>query len=155
MVRSAAKTPDAYLDELPDDRREVISAMRKLIRKNLPKGYDETVNWGMLCYEIPLSRYPDTYNGQPLAYVSLAAQKNNYAIYLTTAYTDLGLGETLRDAFANEGKKLDMGKSCIRFKKLDDLPLEAIGKFIAATPPDKLIAIHEAVHPPKKSKKKA
>ena len=154
MVRSAAKTPDAYLDELPDDRREVISAMRKLIRKNLPRGYDETVNWGMLCYEVPLSRYPDTYNGQPLAYVALAAQKNNYAIYLTTAYADLGLGETLRDAFANEGKKLDMGKSCIRFKKLDDLPLEALGKFIAATPPDKLIAIHEALHPPKKSKKK-
>jgi Domain of unknown function (DU1801) len=160
MVRSDAKSPDTYLDELPDDRREVVSALRKLIRKNLPKGYDETVNWGMLSYEIPLDRYPETYNGQPLGYVALAAQKNNYALYLTTAYTDPVQGEALREAFAKAGKKMDMGKSCLRFKKLEDLPLDALGKFIAATPPEKLIAIHEAVHPPKpqsksKSKKKA
>jgi uncharacterized protein YdhG (YjbR/CyaY superfamily) len=152
MVRSEAKTADEYLSELPEERRAVVSELRSLIRRNLPGGYAESVNWGMLSYEVPLERYPDTYNGQPLSYVALAAQKNNYALYLTTAYADPKQGEALRAAFARAGKKLDMGKSCLRFRKVDDLPLDALAKFIAATPPEKLIAIHEAVHPPKKKK---
>ncbi|HEX8411227.1 MAG TPA: DUF1801 domain-containing protein [Thermoanaerobaculia bacterium] len=153
MVRSAAKSVDEYLSELPEDRREVVATVRKLIRKNLPKGYEESVNWGMLSYEIPLSRYPDTYNKQPIGYVALAAQKNNYALYLMSAYTDPAQTQALEDAFASAGKKMDMGKSCLLFKKLDDLPLDAIGQFIAATPPEKLIEHHEAAHPPKKKKK--
>src|SRR5688500_20280053 len=132
MVRSAAKTPDAYLDELPHDRREVISAMRKLIRKNLPKGYDETVNWGMLCYEIPLSRYPDTYNEQPLAYVALAAQKNNYALYLMRQPSNAVLMDRLAAAYEAAGRKFDMGKSWLRFKALDELRLDISGDIVSA-----------------------
>ena len=153
MVQSAAKTPDEYLDELPEDRREVVSTLRKLIRKNLPKGYTEMMAYGMLMYGIPLKDYPHTYNGQPLGYIALAAQKNAYSLYVFT-YMDHEQDAALRDGFAAAGKKLDMGKSCIRFKKLDDLPLDVIGNVVASTPPEKLIGIHEAVHPPKPAKKK-
>lgn len=147
MVKSAAKTVDEFLAELPEARRAVIEQVRKLIRKNLPKGYEETMNWGMINYEIPLKRYPDTYNKQPLGSVALAAQKNYYAIYLFGAYGDPKQRKELEDAFAKSGKKMDMGKSCLRFKSPDDLPLDAIGKLIADMPPEKLIALYEASRP--------
>lgn len=143
-AKSAAKTVAEYLNELPEERRTVITAMRKLIRKHLPKGYDEAVNWGMLCYQIPLARYPDTYNGQPLGYVALASQKNYCALYLIGAYMDPAQAAMLKDAFAREGKKLDMGKSCLRFRKVEDLALDAIAKAIASMPPDAYIARYEA-----------
>ena len=142
-MKSAATSVDGYLAELPEDRREVVSAVRDLIRRNLPKGYQETYAWGMLTYSIPLERYPNTYNKQPLGYVALAAQKNYYALYLFT-YMDPKQQEKLAAAFEKAGKKMDMGKSCLRFKKLDDLPLDAIGKVIASTPPEKFIATYEA-----------
>jgi hypothetical protein len=150
MVRSTANSVDEYLAQLPDDRREVLTEMRALIRKHLPKGYEEVVNWGMLSYEIPLERYPDTYNGQPLGYVALASQKNYCALYLMTPYMESAHQEALKEAFAKAGKKMDMGKSCLRFKTPNDLPLPAIGKVIASTPPEKFIAMHEAVHRSKK-----
>ena len=150
MVRSAATSVEEYLSGLPEDRRTVIAEMRKLIRKHLPKGYDEAVSFGMLCWCIPLSRYPDTYNGQPLGYVSLASQKSYYALYLMSAYADAGQAAALKDAFQKAGKKMDMGKSCLRFKKLEDLELDAIGRLIAATPPDKFIEIYEANRPGRK-----
>ena len=143
MVRSAAATVDAYLAELPEERRQVVTAIREVIRRNLPPGYVETMNWGMISYEIPLDRYPATYNNQPLGYAALAAQKNNYALYLTGAAGDERQAEQLRAAFAKAGKKLDMGKSCVRFRKTDDLPLDAIGEIVAATPPDAFIAQYE------------
>ncbi len=121
----------------------MIAEMRKLIRKNIPRGYDEAVGSGMLCYQIPLKRYPDTYNGQPLAYVALASQKNYFALYLMGAYGDPVQAKALKDAFARAGKKLDMGKSCLRFRKLDDLELDAVAKVIASTPPDAYIAMYE------------
>jgi hypothetical protein len=152
MARSAAPSADAYLAELPEDRRAVIAAVRKLVRKHLPKGYEESVNWGMLCYQIPLARYPDTYNGQPLGYVALASQKNYCALYLMAVYMDPAQTKALQEAFAKSGKKLDMGKSCLRFRTLDDLPLDAIGRLIASTPPEKFIAMNESVHPPKKKR---
>lgn len=155
MVRSAAKTVDEYLAGLPDDRREVVSEVRKLIRKHLPKGYEEAVNFGMLCYQIPLAKYPDTYNGQPLGYVALASQKNYCALYLMTPYMDPAQADELKAAFDKAGKKMDMGKSCLRFKTTDDLPLPALGKIIASTPPAQYIEMHEAVHPPKARKKTA
>ena len=139
MATSKARTVQEYLNELPDDRREVLSAVRKVVLKNLPKGYRETMNWGMISYEIPFEEYPETYNGKPLAYVGLAAQKNYNALYLMAAYADSPAGKTLRDGFKAAGKKLDMGKSCLRFKTLDDLPLDVIGGIIASTPPDKMI----------------
>jgi uncharacterized protein YdhG (YjbR/CyaY superfamily) len=143
MVQSAAKTVAEYLDSLPAERRAVLAEVRKVIRRNLPKGYREVMNWGGISYEIPLARYPDTYNGQPLCYAGLAAQKTHYSLYLMGCYGDERLARQLRDAFKQAGKKLDMGKSCVRFKAADQLPLDAIGRIIAAVPPDKFIAVYE------------
>ena len=145
MASSKAATVEEYLTELPPERREVVSAVRKMVRKHLPKGYAETMAFGMIGYGIPLSRYPDTYNKQPLAYAAIAAQKNYYSLYLMCAYTDSEDERDLKSAFAKAGKKLDMGKSCIRFKRLEDLPpLDEIGKIIARTPPDEFIRRYEA-----------
>ena len=145
MVQSAAKSVDAYLEELPPERRKVVAAVRDLIRRNLPSGYRESMGYGMVCYGIPLERYPDTYNKQPLSYVALAAQKNYYALYLMNVYGDPKKEKQLAEAFEKHGTKMDMGKSCLRFKKLEDLPLDAIGKLIASTPPEQMIAKAEAV----------
>ncbi|HYE95812.1 MAG TPA: DUF1801 domain-containing protein [Rubricoccaceae bacterium] len=144
MASSRAATVDAYLNELPEDRRAVVSAVRKVIKKNLPKGYQETMNWGMIVYEIPLERYPDTYNGQPLGYAALAAQKNYYALYLLGPYGDPAQRARLQEAFDRAGKKMDMGKSCLRFRRLEDLPLDVIGEVVASTPPEAWIAQVEA-----------
>jgi uncharacterized protein YdhG (YjbR/CyaY superfamily) len=144
MVSSAAATVDAYLAELPPERREVATKLRTLIRKHLPKGYAETMTWGMPTYEVPLARYPDTYNKKPLAYVAFAAQKNKYSLYLMGVYTDSAQERALRAAAAAMGVKLDMGKCCVRFGKLDQLPLDAITKVIASMSVDEYIAMHEA-----------
>lgn len=143
MVQSKAENVDDYLASLPDDRRAVVSAVRDTILRNLPEGYTETMVSGMIGYGIPLERYRNTHNKQPLGYVALAAQKNGYSLYLMCAYMDPRQDKAVRDAFARAGKKLDMGKSCVRFRKLDDLPLDAIGEIIASTPPDALIAAYE------------
>lgn len=144
MARSNAATVQEYLDELPEDRRAVIAMVRDVILQNLPEGYQECLSFGMIGYVLPLERYPDTYNGQPLSYVALAAQKNHYAVYLTCTYQDPRKEAWLRDAFQKAGKKLDMGKSCVRFKKLQDLPLDVIGQAVASTPPEDFIACYEA-----------
>ena len=144
MASSAAKTVAAYLKELPPERRTVVAAVRGVIRRNLPPGYREGMNWGMICYEIPLARYPDTYNGQPLAYAALAAQKKYFALYLHGCYADPAQARRLRDGFRRAGKKVDMGKSCLRFRKLDDLPLDVIGEVVASTPVESLIRHYES-----------
>jgi hypothetical protein len=144
MVSSTATTVEAYLAELPEKRRAVIAEVRALILRNLPEGYRETMNWGMISYEIPLERYPKTYNGQPLSYVALAAQKNYYALYLMGVYGASAQEQRLRAAYAAAGKKLDLGKSCLRFRSLDDLLPDAISPIIASTPPDVYIAQYEA-----------
>ncbi|GMU67092.1 MAG: hypothetical protein AMXMBFR36_33660 [Acidobacteriota bacterium] len=144
MVQSGAKSVEAYLKELPPERREAVAAVRALVLDHLPAGYVEAMRWGMICYEIPLERYPETYNGQPLAYVALAAQKNHYSVYLNGVYADSSEERALRDAFAAAGKKLDIGKSCVRFRKLADLELPAIARAVASTPPDAYIARYEA-----------
>ncbi|HEX2059346.1 MAG TPA: DUF1801 domain-containing protein [Thermoanaerobaculia bacterium] len=143
MVQSKAATADAYVAELPEDRRAVMTSMLQLVRNNLPKGYVEAISSGMITWSIPLEQYPDTYNRQPLAYLALAAQKNHYALYMMGAYMDPKQTEALEKAFQKAGKKLDMGKSCLRFKKLDDLPIDALGKVIASMPPKKLIETYE------------
>jgi hypothetical protein len=146
MAKSSAKTVDEYLEELPADRRAVISAVRNVILRNLPEGYQEAMNWGMISYEIPLARYPKTYNGQPLAYAALAAQKNHYAVYLNGIYQQGTTPGWFAEEFRKAGKKLDMGKSCVRFRKLDDLPLGAIGMAIARVKPEEFIAQFEQAH---------
>ena len=87
-MQSNAATVDQYLAELPEDRREVIQKVRQVIRQNLPKGYEEVMNWGMITYQVPLEVYPDTYNKQPLMYAALASQKNHMAVYLSAIYLD-------------------------------------------------------------------
>jgi hypothetical protein len=143
MATSRAATVAEYLAELPEERRAVVAALRDLVLRHLPAGYAETMNWGMISYEIPLARYPTTYNKQPLAYVALAAQKNHYALYLNCVYQSEERAAALADAFARAGKTLDMGKSCVRFRRLDDLALDAIAESVASTPPAELIAGYE------------
>ena len=133
MVSTSTTTATDYLASLPQDRREVISAVRELILRNLPEGYQETINWGMLSYEVPLETYPDTYNKKPLSYVGLAAQKNYNSLYLMSVYQDPADYQELIKAFDGMGVKPNMGKSCIRFKKLDQMPLEKIARLIAKT----------------------
>lgn len=144
MAKSNATTVEDYLNELPEDRRNVIAAVRDVVLRNLPDGYRESLNWGMISYEVPLERYPDTYNGQPLSFAALAAQKNYYALYLNSVYQDPEQDAWFREEFQKAGKKLDMGKACVRFRKLEDLPLDVIGKAVASTPPEALIATYEA-----------
>jgi hypothetical protein len=144
MVSSTAATVPEYLASLSPERRKVVAAMRRFIREHLPKGYREAMSFGMIGYEPPLSAYPRTYNGKPLVYVALAAQQNNYALYLTCAYLDEARAERLRKAWTAMGRRPDMGKSCLRFKSPEDLPLEAIGREIASTPPTEFIRRHEA-----------
>lgn len=144
MVQSKAGTVEEYLEELPEERRAVVAAVRDVVLDHLPEGYEEAMRWGMISYEIPLSRYPDTYNKQPLSFVALAAQKNHYALYLMSCYQDSESEALLRRGFEEAGKKLDMGKSCVRFKRLEDLPLGAVGRVVAATPPEAMIATYEA-----------
>jgi hypothetical protein len=143
MGQSKAKTVQEYLDELPEERRAIISIVRDLIIKNLPEGYREAINFGMISYEVPLEDYPDTYNGQPLNYMALAAQKNHNALYMMCVYQNEQKRKILMDAYKEKGIKPNMGKSCLRFKSLDKLPLEVIGKLVASTPPSELIASYE------------
>ena len=133
-MRSEAQTVDEYLAELPEDRRAAISAVREVILENLPDGYEESMNWGMIAYEVPLSTYPDTYNGQPLSYAALASQKNHMAVYLTAVYMDAGGRRSFEMRYRATGKRMDMGKSCVRFRKLEDLPLDVVGDAIALMP---------------------
>jgi hypothetical protein len=144
-MMSKAKTPAAYLKELPADRRREVARVRQVVRKHLPDGYREAMNFGMITYEVPLTRYPDTYNKQPLCYAGIAAQKNHLSLYLMPVYGDAKAAARLKDAFKKAGKKLDMGQSCIRFKSADDLPLDAIGQTVAAVPVDRFIACTESV----------
>jgi hypothetical protein len=144
MVKTQAATVEDYLDQLPEDRRAAISAVRHVILKNLPKGYEEVMNWGMITYQIPFERYPNTYNGQPLCYAALASQKNHMAVYLMCVYGSKENDAWFREEFKKAGKKLDMGKSCVRFKKLENLPLAVIGKAIKKVSPKAYIKHYEA-----------
>ena len=147
MAISRASTVKQYLDELPPERRAVVSAVRKTIGEHVPEGYREMMSFGMICWSVPLTRYPDTYNGQPLCYAALAAQKNYYALYLMNVYQDATQRERLEESFRRAGKKIDMGKSCVRFRGLDDLPpLGEIGAIVATTPVDAFVAAARAAH---------
>jgi hypothetical protein len=145
MVSSSAATPEAYIAELPPERAALVAHVRDLVNANLAPGYSEGMGWGMIGWIVPLSRYPVTYNGQPLVYAGLAAQKNHTALYLNCVYASEARTERLRAAFAAAGKKLDMGKSCIRFRKLDDLAEDALAEAIRSTPVETFIAEYEAV----------
>ena len=142
-MQSAAQTVYEYLDDLPPERLAAIETVRDVILDNLPEGYEEVMNWGMITYQVPLSTYLDTYNKKPLMLAALASQKNHMAVYLTGVYADDDARERFTDSYKATGKRLDMGKSCVRFRKLEDLPVELIGKAIAEFSVDEFIEISE------------
>jgi len=143
MVQSKATTVKDYLAELTPERRADLATVRDTIRDRLPAGYLETMQHGMISYVIPLDRYPDTYNGHALAPIALAAQKHHMAVYLYNIYGDPVLRSWFEGEYERTGKRMDIGRSCIRFRRLDDLPLALIGEAVAKTPPDDFIAIYE------------
>lgn len=146
MFQNKAKTVTEFLAGLTPERRAAITAVRKVIRKHLPAGYKEGVNWGAIGWTVPLSAYPDTYNGQPLCYVALASQKTHASLYLMAAYAESAQADRLREGFRKAGKKLDMGKACIRFRQAGDLPLDVIGDVVASTPMKDYIALAKSAH---------
>ena len=145
-MKSNAATVEAYLQSLPDDRRAALSAVRKVILANLPEGYEERMNCGMIGYVVPHRLYPAGYHcdpRQPLPFANLASQKNHMALYLYNVYGDAATEQWFRKAWQAAGKKLDMGKSCVRFRKVEDVPLEVIGQVIARTPVQRYVAAIE------------
>ncbi|MBX9929759.1 MAG: DUF1801 domain-containing protein [Gemmatimonadaceae bacterium] len=140
MVSSRAATVAGYLRELPPERRAVVAAVRKLVRANLPAGFTEVMQYGMISYIVPLARSGTTYNGQPLCYAAIAAQKNAYSLYLMAVYGDPKARRALEDGFKRAGKRLDAGKSCIRFRTLDALPMDVLAPLIGWVAMDDYIA---------------
>ena len=140
---SNVKTPAQYIASLPADRAKTIATVRALVNQHIPQGYEECLIWGTIGWTIPLSRYPDTYNQQPICYVALASQKNYCSLYLMGAFWSPAQLQHLKAEFKAAGKKLDMGKCCVHFKSPDDLPLEAIGKLISAISSDEWIEMYE------------
>ena len=143
-MHSDATSVEEYLAGLPDDRRTAISAVRDVVNANLPDGYVEGMASGMIGWAIPLEVYPNTYNGRPLGIAALASQKNHMALYLMGLYSSEPELEWFRQQYADRGLKLDLGKSCLRFKRLEDVPLDVIGEAIARVPPALYIERYEA-----------
>jgi len=144
MVTSDARTPDAYLASLPEDRRRIVSAVADVVRANLPPGFEEGMGYGMMGWYVPADAFPDTDNGRPLPLAGIASQQRYISLYLVHVYADPELESWFRERWAATGKKLDMGKSCVRFTRLEDLPLDLIGEVIARADVPSLIAHHVA-----------
>jgi hypothetical protein len=144
MASSDATSVEEYLAELPEDRRAAITAVRDVVLDHLPDGFVESFGFGMITYEVPLETFPDTYNGKPLMYAALANPKRHMALYLTSVYADPDRLERFREAYLATGKKLDMGKSCVRFGRLDQVPLELVGEVVGDTTLEEFIATYRA-----------
>lgn len=156
-MQSQALTVAQYLKELPDDRREAISQVRAVMLKHLPKGMEEGMSYGMITYVVPHSIYPPGYHCDPkqaLPYAALASQKNHMAVYLMCTYQTEGGEQWIRDQYQARGMKLDMGKSCIRFKKVEQLALDVIGEALGRMTTAGFIANYEAILSKSKSAKK-
>jgi uncharacterized protein YdhG (YjbR/CyaY superfamily) len=125
-MQSDAKNVNDYIASLPPERQVAMQEVRKVILENLPECYKEMMDWGVICYGVPLEVYPDTYNKKPLSYVALASQKNHMAVYLMTIYTSEEKAKQFEREYRATGKRYDVGKSCVRFRKLEDLPLPLI-----------------------------
>lgn len=141
---SRAASPEAWLATLPPAAAAELSRVRDVVRAHLPAGYREAMRGSVLAYEVPLDRYPDTYNGQPLWVAALGAPKSYLTLHLMGVYASPELRRRLADGFTAAGKKLDMGKACVRFRKADDLALGVIGEIVAALPLEKWVAIVRA-----------
>lgn len=148
MVQSSAETPEAYLAELPEDRREVMERLRQAVLDNLPEGFEEVMSYGMLGYVVPHSLYPDGYHCDPklpLPFMNLAAQKNFYGVYHMGIYADSDLMDWFQDAYrAQVPTKLDMGKSCIRLKNPKNIPYALIGELAGKMTPQDWIDRYES-----------
>ena len=149
-MKSVASSVDQYLSELSEERSTALEAVRHVILENLPVGYEEVMNWGMITYQVPLSIYPDTYNKKPLMYASLASQKNHMAVYLIGIYMDDQARRDFEAKYSATGKRYDVGKSCVRFRKLEDLPLPLIGETIAIYGVDDFVNQWKQLRSPKK-----
>lgn len=153
-MQSKASTVKEYIDSLPPDRKKVISELRKIIKKNLPKGFSEGMGYGMMGYSVPLSLYPEGYHctpGQPLPFIGLASQKNFIALYHMGIYSDPDLLDWFRKEYKKHSEvKLDMGKSCIRFTKMDKIPYKVIGELVSKMTPQQWIGIYERILKKKK-----
>ena len=156
-MQSKATTVAGYLAELPPERRAVIEAVLKVIRANIDPDFKEGMNYGMIGWCVPHTIYPAGYHCDPklpLPYAGLASQKNNMALYMSCLYSDGSELERFRKRLAATGKKLDMGKCCIRFKKIDDLPLDVIGEAFSRITVKRFITDYETIRPKKPGKKK-
>lgn len=143
MVQPSAPTVTQYLASLPPERRAVMAKVRAAVKRAMPKGYKETMGFGMICWSVPLSVLPDTYNGQPLCYVALAAHKGHTALYLMGPYGEPALLAELKAGYKAAGLKLDMGKSCLRFKSLDDIALDVVSRVISRVPMATYVAMYQ------------
>jgi uncharacterized protein YdhG (YjbR/CyaY superfamily) len=155
-MQSKAATPDEYLETLPDDRKAAMQELRKVIKKNLPKGFKEVMSYGMVGYVVPHSTYPNGYHCDPklpLPFLNIASQKNFIAVYHMGIYSDPKLLEWFTNEFPKHSTaKLDMGKSCIRFKKPEQIPFALIGELVSKMTPEQWIERYESAF--RNSKKK-
>ncbi len=146
-MQIAANSPDEYVEQIPEDRKLAINRLRQTIIANLPKGFEETMSYGMIGYVVPHSVYPPGYHCDtklPLPFMAIASQKNFIAVYHMAVYADKSLHDWFIAEYSNHSKsKLDMGKSCLRFKKPDDIPFELIGKLASKITPSQWIEMYE------------
>ena len=148
-MQSKATSPDEYVEQMPAERKEAFKKLRAVIKKNLPKGFKEEMNYGMIGYVVPHSKYPAGYHCDPklpLPFMNIASQKNFIAVYNMGIYGNPALLKWFTEAHAKASpKKLDMGKSCIRYKKPEDIPFDLIGQLASKISPDEWIAQYESV----------
>lgn len=143
MVQSTAPTVAQYLASLPPERRALMAKMRTAVQRAMPEGYKESRGYGMSCWTVPLSVLPETYNTEPLCYAALAAQKNHTALYLMGPYGSPALLAELKAGYKAAGLTLDMGKSCLRFKSLDAIALDVVGRVISRVPVATYVAMYQ------------
>ncbi len=146
-MQSKATTVEQYISELPEDRKKAMTELRKVIKKNLPKGFKEEMSYGMIGYVVPHSKYPAGYHCNPqlpLPFLNIASQKNFIAVYHMGLYANPVLYKWFTEAHAKAtSKKLDIGKSCMRYKKAEDIPLQLLGELASKITPDEWIASYE------------
>ena len=155
MTKGSALTVSQWLASVPADRKDAINAVRDAVNENLPHGYEETVDWGMLAWVVPLATLPNTHNGRPLMLAALGAHTRRMTIYLMNVYSDPRIRKDFETGYKKTGKKLDMGGSCVHFKTLDDLPLDVVGNTIARVPLDEFVERYQHSRTKRTPKKKS
>ncbi len=155
MKERPVLTVNQWLASVPAERKDAINAVRKVVNKHFPRGYEETVDWGMLAWVVPLATLPNTHNGRPLLLAALGAHTKRMTLYLMSVYGDPKLRREFETAYKRTGKKLDMGGCCVHFKTLDDLPLDVVGNTVARVTVDQYVERYESLRKKKSPKAKA